>query len=722
MMPRSKTLVLVSLFVLFAIQVLSFGRSQSSAATRRVSVEQGAQDPAPSPDGKQIAAAILGKIWVLPAKGGEATQLTRGLGWDSVPSWSPDGRFIAYSHQLPSGSDMPSRSDIFIYDLAAGESSFIYHADGPIKEIRYNPTGAELFFLLQHNQLDCHLWRISLTSGEAKPLTFAQNWHEWSFALSPEGDRVLLQSGRYGTSDLYLMDLTNQETRRLTRTQANEFSVDWSSDGRTWAFIRENEGKDTVITEPSDGGPEREVFSSEYDQKQLALFPSGKAAVVAAARRLFRLDLSSGAIDPIPFEADFWLPEQSNGDLAIIHANLFDGTGRDVVKDTTIVIRNGRIEFVGPGTRAPAGINILDAAGKFVLPGLMDNHYHFWYASDGADLLRHGITSIRDPGVGISTSMNLKQAIDIGLLPGPNVYSCGPLIDGLNGYHPLVDVELSKPESAAALVRALKAQGVDAIKVYFMLKPEVVKAVIAEAHKIGLPVTGHIGVKTGWSQAMDAGIDGLNHIRIWKDFLPLQDQPQGDDESLDGPRRFVARMQADWSKIDIDGPGVRELINRMVKSKIGFDPTLSLQRINPSMRNQLSLEEYSRATDSYKEMGEFVNQAVRAGALLLAGTDDGSLFDEMEAYADAGVPNKTILLAATSNGAKWLGKESQFGTVEPGKRADIVIIDGNPLAEIKDMRRISRVIKQGRVIFSDEKNYTPKMSKEHSPDESHGDR
>ncbi|HYL98866.1 MAG TPA: amidohydrolase family protein [Blastocatellia bacterium] len=664
---------------------------------REVTVDQGAQDPAPSPDGNTIALSILGKIWLLPAAGGGAREVTRGIGWDAAPTWSPDGRFLAYSHQLASGCD------IVVYNLSTGQSSFVYHNEGTVKQIRYNPAGSEVFFLLERSQLDCHLWRMPLAGGEAKPLTFTQNRHEWSFALSPDGHQVLLQSGRYGGSDLYLMDLTTQETRRLTQTPAGEFSVDWSRDGKTWVFIRESEGRDTIVTEAAGGGPERELMSSEYDQKEIALFPDGKSAVLTAGRRLFRVDMTSGASSQVPFTATFVLPERSSGSLAIVHANLFDGTGRDVINNATIVVQDGRIVSVREGQPAPEGVEVVDAGGKFVLPGLMDNHYHYWNPFDGAFLLSRGITSIRDPGVPISTSMNFKQAISVGLLPGPSIYSCGPLIDGLNGYHPLVDVELTKPESARPLVLALKAQGVDALKVYFMLKPEVLKEVIKEAHAAGLPVTGHIGVKTSWTDALNAGIDGLNHIRVWKDFLPVEDQPQGEDESLDGSKHLVPRMQADWSKIDTSGTAVGALIRLMATKKVGFDPTLSIQRIDPSLRNQLGLDEYSRAADSYKRMGQFVKRAVNERVFLLAGTDDGNLFDEVEAYADAGVPAKAILLAATANGAKWLGKESSFGTVEPGKAADIVIIDGDPLTQIKDIRKISRVIKAGRVVYSDQK-------------------
>jgi imidazolonepropionase-like amidohydrolase len=227
----------------------------------------------------------------------------------------------------------------------------------------------------------------------------------------------------------------------------------------------------------------------------------------------------------------------------------------------------------------------------------------------------------------------------------------------------------------------------------------VLRAVVKEAHEQGLKVTGHIGVKTGWGEAMDAGIDGLNHVRVWKDLLPIDKQPQGDNESLDSSAHLVPRMQADWSDIDVRGPGVQALIKSMKAHNVGFDPTLSIQRAFPEMRKQLGMEDYGRYVESYQKMGQFVAKAEREGVQLLAGTDDGSLFDEMESYAAAGVPNKSILLAATANGAKWLRKYDDFGTVEPGKRANILIVDGNPLSDIKDLRKIAYVIKDGRIVW-----------------------
>jgi hypothetical protein len=660
-----------------------------------LAVSDGAENPAVSPEGRRIAAAVLGRIWVFPIEGGEGVQLTDGLSWDNHPAWSPDGQFIAYARRLPNGTDL------VIHNLATAGSTVIYHTEGGVGQIAYSPRGENIFFLLDKGQYDSHLWRLPIDGSEPKQITYAENWHEWSFALSPDATRVLVDSGKYGGSNLYLIKTGDLSSKRITNTQAHDFSTCWSKDGKTWAYIERDNGVDSVIVQPAGGGQPGRVFSSPYDQKGLALLPDGQAAVLCAHRHLYRLDLGSGQLTEIPFVARLKIPDRSKAEMVIVNARLFDGTGKGVLNGATIEISQGQISAVTTGTspQPPAGVQVIDADGRFVLPGLMDNHYHYWNPFDGADLLKRGITSIRDPGAPISTSANYREAISLGLISGPDIYACGPLIDGPGGYHPMVDVELNKPEAAAPLVRALKRQGVDALKVYFMLDPPVLAAVIKEAHTQGLRVTGHIGVHTGWREAMSYEIDGFNHIRVWKDFLPRDRQPQGDHESLDASKNIIARMQADWTGIDPTSPQVQALIKMMADKQVGFDPTLSIQFTVQHNRSRLSLEEFDKAQIAYERMGQFVARAAAAGVMLLAGTDDGSLFAEMESYADAGVPNKVILQAATANGARWLHKEEQFGTIQAGKRADVLIVDGDPLMDIKDLRKVWMVVKGGRIVF-----------------------
>jgi imidazolonepropionase-like amidohydrolase len=670
------------------------------AQPRTVALTVGAHDPALSSDGARIAVSIVGRIWTLPASGGEAAMLTSGGGWDSHPAWSSDGRFLAYARAYGDGADL------IVRNLETGTEATAYHTQARLGQLAFAPSGGSIFAVVERGQYDAHLWRIPLGDGEPVQLTFTPNWHEWSFALSPDASRVLVESGHYGGADLYLIAPDSSDlARRVTRTPAtNEHAVAWSRDGRTRAWVAETNAIDSLFVEREGAAP-RAILASPFDGKQLAISADGVTLVMAAGRKLWRVDVASGRATPIPFTARVTPPATRPANLVITHARVWTGEGDSAVSDATVEVRDGRIVAVRSaaatdGATATSGVETIDAKGRTLIPGLVDNHWHFWDPADGATLLARGVTTIRDPGVRITESATFRDAIDLGLVPGPTIYTAGPLIDGVGGYHPYVDVELSRPDAATALVKSLKANGADFLKVYFMLDPPVLRAVIAAAHAEGMKVTGHIGVHTGWGEALDAGIDGLNHIRVWKDFLPRELQAQGDSETLDGGKWPTARMQADWSRIDPDGPEALALIRRMASAKVGFDPTLTVQRVGPEARTSFGLEAYAVARDAYRRMQRFVGRAFREGVPLLAGTDDGNLFDEIEAYQEAGIPAPDALRAATINGARWLGREREFGSIAPGRRADFVLVDGDPLRDVKDVRKIVMVIKGGRVAFA----------------------
>ena len=663
-------------------------------ASREITVDHGAQHPGVSPDGSQIAASILGKLWLIPARGGDARQLTWGTGWDTHPAWSLDGQFLAYSHFVQ------GESDLTVLNLTTGTESVVTHLIGQVGQIQYAPDGSHIFFILRRKDSG-HIERIGLAGGKADRVTESDGWHEWSFTVSPDGTELLTDSGRHGGSNLYRIDLKDRNATRLTRTVASQGHVAWARDGNKYFYLETLNGVETLFAQPAAGGERRAVHESPYRDTDLALAPDGTTAVLCAGRQLFRVDLSNGRLTPIPFRARFELPARSPGDLLVTHARVVNGAFAPVVDDATIEIRNGRFRAIHSGDEfvAPPGVSTIDAGGRTVLPGLMDNHFHFLEPFMGAALLSRGVTSIRDTGGHLSESIGYKEAINLGLLEGPDIYAAGPLIDGPGSYHPWAAVELDDPANAASLVASLKDQGVDLLKVYFLLRADVLCAVIRAAHAQGLSVTGHLGVRTSWTRAMACHIDGLNHVRVWADVLPAVEQPQGENDSLDADVHFVARMQADWRKIDPQGPAAGALIADLATGGIGFDPTLSVQFLEDRERNTLSLEDFTLARNAYVRMGSFVARAERAGVLLLAGTDNGSLWDEMEAYENAGVPRAAIIRAATSNGARWLGKQADFGSIEPGRRADLIIVDGDPMTQIKDVRNIRTVIKDGRVVF-----------------------
>lgn len=696
MIPLSRSLAATLMTVMAAATAASAQPAPALPAvaggTRTEVIERGAMDPALSPDGRWIAMSVLGKLFLLPVEGGDAVQVTTGTGWHGQPAWSPDGQFIAYAHQMPSGTSLME------LNLATGTARVVQNVEGGLGRIQYHPDGTALFYVLTRGQYDAHLWRLPRAGGEARQLTHTQNWHEWSFALSPRADSVLLESGRYGGADLYVMALDSLRPARLTETPTrNEFSVAWSRDGRTRMWVVGQNGADTVMAQ-TDGAAPRAVHASPYGQKQLSVDGSGRFAVLADGRLLYRIDLAGGTVAPIPFRAPLALPGRADGDLAITNARVWTGADGDrVMENATVEVRGGRIVRVHGG--APeAGLPVLDAGGKTLIPGLVDNHAHYWFPYQGERLVARGVTSVRDPGAAVSSSMTYKDANRLGVVLGPTIYSAGPLIDGSGGYHPMVDVAIDDPAAAPALVQALKAQGVDLLKLYFLLDPDVARAILAEAERQGLPVTGHIGVRTSLREAVEGGIEGFSHIRVWRDFLPLDAQPQGEDETLDREKAPLARMQADWSAIDPESAEVGELLRMMASRGVALDPTLTVQRVGERDRARFSLEDFATASESYRRMSRFVRRAHESGVMILAGTDGGSLNDEMEAYAAAGLSNGDVLRAATVNGARWLGREAEFGTIQPGRRADFVLVDGDPLRDIRDARKVSAVIKEGRIV------------------------
>jgi Tol biopolymer transport system component len=233
--------------------------SQAQQRTRVVTVSDGAADPAVSPDGSEIALSILGKIWIVPANGGEARQVTNGISWDSHPAWSPDGQFLAFSHEGGDGNDL------VMLNLATGTASAFYHTDDQILESEFAPKGDEIYFVAMSEQLDAHVMHVPVDGGKAEPVTETHNWHEWSFALSPDGQQMLLASGHYGGADLFQVDLPSRAATRLTDTPWNQSSVAWSADGKTFYYIRSVNAMDSIMAMPAAGGAPRLVFASPFD-------------------------------------------------------------------------------------------------------------------------------------------------------------------------------------------------------------------------------------------------------------------------------------------------------------------------------------------------------------------------------------------------------------------------------------------------------------------------
>ncbi len=409
------------------------------------------------------------------------------------------------------------------------------------------------------------------------------------------------------------------------------------------------------------------------------------------------------------------------GGIAITNAKVFDTRTGTVKPNTTILVENGLITKVSQGTSIPKGYTTVDAANKFVMPGLWDMHVHYSDPTDGILDLACGVTSVRDMGNGESL-FDKKKDIDNGTVLGPRIQVMCGFIDGAGPYAGPTGAKISSVEEGIAAVKHYKSLGYAQIKLYSSLKPEWVKPLADEAHRSGMRVSGHIPAHMLASEAIDAGYDEIQHMNmVFLNFL-------GKELDTRTPLRFNAVAQ-NAAKLDLSSKEVTAFMKQLRERKIVIDPTVSFFETMFIPQNGKSVPTMAAVADrlppelqrtfksggalevpngqeavyaaSFQKMLEMIKLLYDNGITIVPGTDDFVgfvLHKELENYSKAGIPNADVLKIATLQSAKVAGKEKEFGSLEPGKVADIIIIDGDPLRQMSDIRRVQTIIK-GQDIY-----------------------
>lgn len=414
--------------------------------------------------------------------------------------------------------------------------------------------------------------------------------------------------------------------------------------------------------------------------------------------------------------ADDLAPPGRTRPLVIRDARLFDPETGNVRPQTTIVIEGNRITAVGPGgrIRLPSGAERLDAAGRTVLPGLWDMHAHHGLSGPNMELdaplhLAGGVTVARDLGTPVEAMVSLRQRIRAGEALGPRLLLAG-WIEGARGGRPtgpLVDAAAE----ARAVVDRFADLGYAQIKIYERLPPELVHVVIERAQKHGLRVSGHVPAGMSGLEAVEAGFDELQHMLYW--LLPLTPLPNPAD-SLDAFYEEVARLTS-------NSEAVQEFIEVLGEHDVAIDPTLAVhdswgappdwyreiaRRLPPLAGRRLidrsvSLwPKHELWPSILANLSDIVRTMHEEGVSVLPGTDMApgfGLHRELELYVEAGIPAPEVLALATVDAARVMGVEDELGSIEPGKLADLIIVDGDPALDIGDIRRVVTVVKDGRV-------------------------
>ena len=413
------------------------------------------------------------------------------------------------------------------------------------------------------------------------------------------------------------------------------------------------------------------------------------------------------------------LSHRPAGPLVVKGARLFNSETGEVLPGTTVVVSGNRIQAVGRDGEVPvpAGAEVLDAKGKMLLPGLWDMHQHL-VETDGIVDLAAGITSSRDLGNDPAQLFRLKRLWDSGKGLGPRIVP-GGVIEGPGPYAAPTQTLVDTEEEALAAVDEYVRLGYEQVKIYSSVDPKLVPAISARARQHGLRVSGHIPNGMTAGQAVRDGFDEIQHIN----FLFLNFMPEVDTRT---PARFSA-VYEHGAELDLKSEPVRAFLRLLKEKGTVVDPTVTIfenrltalpgemspilapvagrvpfavLRTMTATRLPAPEEKRERYQAAFRNVMAMLRAVYEMGIPIVAGTDGVAGFTlqrELENYVAAGIPAPEVLKIATLGAARVTKHDKDLGTVAPGKLADFILVDGDPVAQIGDIRRVVLTVKDGVV-------------------------
>jgi len=401
-------------------------------------------------------------------------------------------------------------------------------------------------------------------------------------------------------------------------------------------------------------------------------------------------------------------PPGKTGAYAIAGATLVDGTGAAPVPDSVVIVRGGRIAAAGARNRVaiPKGMAVVDATGQMMLPGLWEMHTHYTGVEFGPAYLAAGVTTARDCGGEFDFLVAVRDRIERERGLGPRLLLAG-LVDasGPTGFgHVFAD----NPEEARAVVARYHAARFEQIKLYTFLKPDVIAALAAEAHRVGMTVTGHVPSALNAFQGVEAGMDQINHLNYVSQMMRAPGGGRGAPIDLNSEQaRKAVQFFLDHHTVVDPTASWGEMAGRSREIAIAsFEPDI----VKAPFTVASKFTSLGSATDAERfrarmaETTAVIGALHKAGVIIVPGSDTGlvgyGLHRELELYVQSGMTPMEAIQSATIVSARAMKLDGESGTVEVGKRADLILVNGNPLQDIHDIRKVTRVIAAGRLYNS----------------------
>jgi Tol biopolymer transport system component/imidazolonepropionase-like amidohydrolase len=648
--------------------------------------------PVISPDGKQIAFAALGDIYVMPV-GGKPVNLTKDAAFDTEPAWSPDGARLTYSSDKDS-----DHLQLWIRDMKSGQSHRVTDLTTQPEGAAWSPDGGRIAFfnvdgmwrVAQMSVLDVATGKVTKVH-DSLPQPGAPVWSPDGKRLAIAGIAPMTKRFREGTNQILTMssDALNDDkwfapVPLLSIDSRGNCGPAWSPDGTKMAAIYE--GTLSVWPVSASGepqGPPRKVTAES------AHAPSwqgdSRHILYQSLDKLRIVDIESGETRTVPLDLK-WTPAVPTGHLVVHAGKLVDMKSATERANVDIVIDGNKITSVAAHADANhAGGQAIDASNLTVMPGLVEFHSHIqpdFGEAEGRAFLAFGITTVRSPGNTPYEPVEEREANEAGVRIGPRVYGTGNLMEWQRVYYKMGIAISSVAHFEMELQRA-KVLQYDMLKSYVRLPDLQQKRMVEFAHSIGIPVATHEIYPAAY-----VGVDNTEHT------------------SATSRRGYSPKMATLQRAYD-------DVVQLFGKSQRYLTPTLfgsgsALFKADPSLKDDPRFKLYPEWMQAQVATmangaalaagnGKMVLDVMRAGGTIVAGTDTPNainLHGEIAAYVTAGMTPFEALKAATVNPAKALALDA--GTIEPGKLADLIMIDGDPLADITTTRRVRRVVANGR--------------------------